>query len=423
MARAPADKASAQHDRTAARKAEGRNLVILCDGTGNELGGAFSDEISNIRISNVLKLYRIAEKGKRQLVYYSPGVGTIGRVDWLYRWKQKALAVIGLAMGYGLDANVLGAYRFLVENWQEGDRIYIFGFSRGAWTARVLAGFVHLVGLVRPSQLNMCDNALATYKRAAKEDKLPIAWHFAKVIGARFPPIHFIGVWDTVASVMVPRARAWLPSFETLPYTRTNPSVRIFRHALALDERRRMFRVAPWAQPQLHIPNRFEPSAKQDQDIEQRWFPGVHSDVGGGYREDESGLSKRPLIWIAEEAAKAGLRITRSNLLKYAKGEGLADDDHHYTAPDAAAPMHNSLGWGWKPLEILPKRVKYRQWKRPSLFGFYLPWGEPRPVDLAHILDESVHERRRMDSKYRPPNAPVTDAALPTTPTPDSESL
>lgn len=404
MARAPADKAAAQQDKAPVRKPEGRNLVILCDGTGNELGGALSDEISDIRISNVLKLYRIAEKGKRQLVYYSPGVGTIGRVDWLYRWRQKALAVLGLATGYGLDANVLGAYRFLVENWQEGDRIYIFGFSRGAWTARVLAGLLHLVGLVRPSQINMCDNALATYKRAAKEDKLPIAWHFAKVIGARFPTIHFIGVWDTVASVMVPRTRGWLPTLEMLPYTRTNPSVRIFRQALALDERRRMFRVAPWMQPQPYIPNRFEPSAKQDQDIEQRWFPGVHSDVGGGYREDESALSKGPLIWMTEEAAKAGLRITRSNFLKYAKGEGLADDEHRYAAPDAAAPMHNSLGWGWKPLEILPKAVRYREWRRRSFLGRYLPLAEPRPVAAEHVVDESVIERRTKNLDYRPVN-------------------
>jgi uncharacterized protein (DUF2235 family) len=232
----------------AAPRPQGRNLVFLCDGTGNELGGALSDEVSDIRISNVLKLYRIAEKGKRQLVYYTPGVGTVGRVDWLYRWKQKFLGVLGLATGYGLDDNVLGAYRFLVENWEEGDRIYLFGFSRGAWTARVLAGLLHLIGLVRPSQLNMCDNALATYKRAAAENRMPIAWHFARVIGSRFPTIHFVGVWDTVASVLVPRAdRMWIPSLETLPYTRTNPSVRKFRHALALDERRRMFRVAEWA--------------------------------------------------------------------------------------------------------------------------------------------------------------------------------
>src|SRR3546814_5858313 len=119
-------------------------------------------------------------------LYYTPGVGTVGRVDFLYRTKQKFLGVLGLAMGYGLDDNVLGAYRFLVENWEEGDRIYLFGFSRGAWTARVLAGLIHLIGLVRPSQLHMCDNALATYKRAARDNKMPIAWHFSRVIGARF---------------------------------------------------------------------------------------------------------------------------------------------------------------------------------------------------------------------------------------------
>ena len=260
--------------KTATRKTAGRNLVVLLDGTGNELGGALSDQVSDIRISNVLKLYRIAQKGERQLVYYAPGVGTIGRVDWLYRWKQKFLAVVGLATGYGLDANVLGAYRFLAENWRENDRIFIFGFSRGAWTARVLAGMLHLIGLVRPSQLNMCDNALATYKRAATEKKLPIAWHFSRVMGSRFPTVHFLGVWDTVASVLVPRSdRAWIPSLETLPCTNANPSVNVFRHALAIDERRRMFRVAAWSQPQPHVPNRFEPDRGNSRTSSSAGFP------------------------------------------------------------------------------------------------------------------------------------------------------
>lgn len=395
-----ADEASA-----ASRRPQGRNLVILCDGTGNELGGALSAEVSDIRISNVLKLYRIAEKGKRQLVYYTPGVGTIGRVDWLYRWKQRFLGVLGLATGYGLDDNVLGAYRFLVENWEEGDRIYLFGFSRGAWTARVLAGLLHLIGLIRPSQLNMCDNALATYKRAAAEDRLPIAWHFARVIGARFPTIHFVGVWDTVASVLVPRPdRMWIPSLETLPYTRTNPSVRVFRHALALDERRRMFRVADWAQPQVHVPNRFRPAEKEDQDIEQRWFAGVHSDVGGGYRENESALSKIPLIWMIGEAKKAGLRVTEANLRKFAHGERGNEEEHRYSVPDPGGAMHRSLTWGWKPLEIIPKRIKYREWRRRSLFGFYLPLAEPRQVGSGHVIDESVRQRVRLDPSYKPAN-------------------
>jgi len=387
------------------RASRGRNLVILCDGTGNELGGALSDKVSDIRISNVLKLYRIAEKGKRQLVYYSPGVGTIGRVDWLFRWKQKVLGVLGLITGYGLDDNVLGAYRFLAENWEDGDQIYLFGFSRGAWTARVLAGLVQLIGLVRPPQLNMCDNALATYKRAAKDNKLPIAWHFARVIGSRFPTIHFMGLWDTVASVIVPRSdRMWIPSLETLPYTERNPSVRIFRHALALDERRRMFRVAKWAQPQNYVPNRFRPEEKVDQDIEQRWFPGVHSDIGGGYREDESGLSKIPLIWMVEEAKKAGLRITDGNIRKFAYGVRDSNEEHGYSQPDPAAKMHQSLTLGWKPLEILPKLTKYREWTRASFLGFYLPLAEPRPVNLQHIVDQSVRDRMASDTTYRPPN-------------------
>ena len=228
-----------------------RNLVILLDGTGNELGR---------NLSNVLKLYRIAEKGERQLCFYNPGVGTISRINPWRRFQQKVNGILGLATGYGLDETVLSAYRFLVENWREGDRVFLFGFSRGAWSARVLAGLLHLIGLVRPEQLNMCDSALGTYKQAANEDDLPLAWHFSRVIGARYPAIRFLGVWDTVGSVLVPRPdRFSVPSLETLPYTETNPSVEIFRHAMALDERRRMFRLARWNEPQSFLRNRFKP--------------------------------------------------------------------------------------------------------------------------------------------------------------------
>lgn len=392
------------------RQSEGRNIVILCDGTGNELGGAITAGISHIRISNVLKLYRIAEKGKKQLVYYSQGIGTIGRPDWLHRSKQKLLGVVGLATGYGLDDNVLGAYRFLVENWEEGDRIFLFGFSRGAWTARVLAGMLHLVGLLRPSQANLCDNALATYKRAAADNALPIAWHFARVIGSRFPTIHFMGCWDTVASVLVPRSdRMWVPSLETLPYTKKNPSVATFRHALALDECRRMFRVAEWAEPQDYIANRFRPNLVAPQDIEQRWFPGVHSDVGGGYPETESALSKIPLIWMIDEAVKAGLNITPANLTHLALGvpkpgapKSGPGAQHHYAEPSALAPKHNSLGPGWMPLEIVPKRKRYIETRRWSLLGFYIPWAEPRRIRPEHVVDDAVYCRSKRDKSYKP---------------------
>lgn len=409
MARTPTA-AAAPSAPTREPSKKGRNIVILCDGTGNELGGALTQKSADIRISNVLKLYRIARKGKKQLVYYSQGIGTIGRPNWLTRSRQKTVSVVGLATGYGLDENVLGAYSFLVENWEEGDQIYLFGFSRGAWTVRVLAGLLHLVGLVRPSQRNLCDNALATYKRAAKEDALPIAWQFSRVVGARFPTIHFMGCWDTVASVLVPRSdRMWIPSLETLSYTKVNPSVHIFRHAMALDERRRMFRVAEWKQPQKFVPNRFDATSAVPQEIEQRWFPGVHSDVGGGYPESESALSKIPLIWMVEEAQKAGLEITPSNLQRFAYGvpkPGAPTTGpgalHHYVKPSALGEIHNSLGAGWMPLEILPKRTTYIETRRWKLFGLYIPLAESRKIDAAHVIDDSVYCRKKRNAAYRP---------------------
>jgi uncharacterized protein (DUF2235 family) len=99
-----------------------------------------------------LKLFRIVRKNDEQIVFYDPGVGTISSSDPWSRLKSNALGVLGLATGYGLDENVLDAYRFLVETYAEGDRIYLFGFSRGAYTIRMLAGFLRLVGLVAPSQ-------------------------------------------------------------------------------------------------------------------------------------------------------------------------------------------------------------------------------------------------------------------------------
>lgn len=373
-----------------------RNLVIMLDGTGNELGR---------NLSNVLKLYRIAEKNAVQLCYYNPGVGTISRASAWSRFAQKSRAILGLMTGYGLDENVLGAYKFLVENWREGDRVYMFGFSRGAWTVRVLAGFIHLVGLLKPEQVNMCDSALGAYKRAASENDLPLAWHFRRVIGARQMPIHFVGVWDSVASVIVPRAdRFWVPSLETLPYTETNPSVGIFRHALALDERRRMFRVAKWNEQQIYKPNPFNAASHKPQDISQVWFAGVHSDIGGGYPEEESALSKIPLVWMVEEAKAAGLHVNTSMFNHLAKGKPRKGSSHVYVAPDPAGKMHISLSGGWWPLEFIPKSVKYRQWQRRSLLGRYIPRGEPRAVPPSHSIHPSVAERKAADPQYRPPN-------------------
>ena len=375
-----------------------KNIVICCDGTGNEVSGD---------LSNVLKLFRIAIKSDKQRVFYDPGVGTIGIDQPWARLRAKAKAVFGLATGAGLDANIVDAYRFLVETWEQDDRIYLFGFSRGAYTVRALAGFIHMVGLLRADQLNLCDYALTAYKRANEIANFHVAWDFGRVVGSRRATIHFIGAWDTVASMIVPRPdRFYIPSLRTLPYTRANPSVRAFRHARAIDERRRMFRLNTWAKDTQFVIDPFSnPPKMVAQDVDELWFAGVHADIGGGYPEAESGLSKFPLIWIVEGAEAHGLLIDRVMFSRLAKGQARAGANYAYVPPDAAGPLHRSLKGAWWLLEWLPKSGRWREWpKRRILFGHYLPRGEPRYLGPSRALHSSVQARIAQVPNYRPVN-------------------
>ncbi len=199
-----------------------KNIVICCDGTGNEISE---------NISNVLKLYRCLRKTARttphQMVFYDPGVGTLARLNPWLKLTQDFEAILGLATGYGLDDKVLQSYLFLVHNYEEGDQIYLFGFSRGAYTVRVLAGLIHKVGLISPEQANVAGSGLTAYKqfstdvrhdasddareRSDADGPLPAtrddrAAQFARILSVRWPTVRFVGVWDTVASVIVPRA-------------------------------------------------------------------------------------------------------------------------------------------------------------------------------------------------------------------------
>lgn len=376
-----------------------KNIVVCCDGTGNEIG---------LNMSNVLKLYRILEKDDDQFVYYDPGVGTLGQRKTWGRISQAVKGVLGLATGYGLDDDVLGAYRFLSKNYSDGDRIFLFGFSRGAYSVRVLAGFIHLLGLLRPDQLNYVGYAFSAYKRAAMDgEDLSVAWHFKRVVGGRSVPIKFVGVWDTVASVIVPRSdRLYFPSLETLPYTLQNPSVEFFRQAIAIDEFRRMFRLFRWKDDQEFKPNPFS-SSITSQNCRQVWFAGCHSDVGGGYPENESGLSKYPLRWMIQQASTQGLNVNTSMCNHLVEGKARGGSEHRYAEPNAGAELHISASWAWCILEWLPKNEKWQEWPtRKSLLGYYLPQCEPRYIPEGATIHESVLQRKETVPSYRPQNFP-----------------
>lgn len=261
-----------------------------------------------------------------------------------------------------------------------------------------------MIGLLPPNQLNIANYALSAYKKVGEQHDFQLGWQFGHVTGARPITIDFIGVWDT--------------SLQMLPYTRTNSSVKAFRHAKAIDERRRMFRLNRWTEPQSFIANPFDKTAPAvDQDIKQVWFAGVHADIGGGYPEEGSGLSKFPLNWMIDEAVKYGLDINTRTRNHLALGQNDAGARETFVKPDAQAKLHFSLTAAWRPLEWIPKRVKYEEWKwRLKFDGFYIPDGEPRPFKLidpyTHTeieetvprVHQSVFDRMDMVPDYRPIN-------------------
>ncbi|MCK1419875.1 DUF2235 domain-containing protein [Bradyrhizobium sp. 180] len=425
-----------EHAASTDRKPEPKNLVICCDGTGNEISE---------NISNVLKLYRCLRKTDktqpRQMVFYDPGVGTVTEPTTWHRWKANINMVLGLATGYGLDHNVLSAYCFLVQHYAAGDKIYLFGFSRGAYTVRVLAGLIHKLGLVSPEQVNLAGSGLIAYKQYSgtgrgndvedlsdvtfddqgplPKDQFDLAAQFARITSTRWPTIHFIGVWDTVASVIVPRAdRLYWPSFEELAFTLRNPSVKIFRQAIAIDERRCMFRLKAYDAPQEFWSNRYVPDEKKvPQDILQVWFAGVHGDVGGGYPEAESGQSKYPLLWMIEEAAKAGLNFNPRTVNQLAFGIQRKNSPFSYVAPaftGKTGELHDSMTAAWRLLEYLPKRAKYKEWpERKVVLGFYIPDSEPRVIPEGAHVHESVVKRMAVGPDYRPVNLPKSYVTVP----------
>ena len=257
-----------------------KNIVICCDGTGNEYGR---------NNTNVVETYALVEKDRDQVAWYDPGVGTGG---WEYNEEKGGLRAMGdQVTGHGLQRNVEDAYRRLMQCYEGGDRVYLFGFSRGAFTVRSLAGMLHKCGLLGPGHGNLVEYASRIYNTEGNDS---IAAGFRSTFG-RDCPVEFIGVWDTVDSRVMNAGKRWHD--HTL-----NPDVRFAYHALAIDERRRDFALCPWD----------EAHAVEGQTIEQVWFAGAHSDVGGWY--DERGLSNVALHWMLGKASACGLRVDRARL-------------------------------------------------------------------------------------------------------------
>jgi uncharacterized protein (DUF2235 family) len=388
-----------------------KNIVLCCDGTGNQ----FIREAC----SNVLKLFVATEKNKdTQVTFYDPGLGTFSADGALWWLEKKISRFLGLAFGFGLAQNIADAYRFLMDHYVPGDRIYIFGFSRGAFTARVVASLVHKCGILHANNANLVSYAL----EAMRYEHDPLGYHgFQRAFGVS-ADIHFLGVWDTVKSV------GWIYSPANYPFTWRNPSVRAIRHAVAIDERRKFYRTNLFAEARDLQPDEHHQDIIPD--IRQVWFAGVHSDVGGSYVEDESGLSKIPLEWMFGEARSHGLLLDEERV-RVVLGETagidprLVDDTRtklairgQFVKPDAAALLHPSLSGWWWIAELLPRKVRKLQLNAdgtPQLDAagrrvwreqFEWSIAKRRTIPPGSLIHHSVRERMQDVSSYRPPNLP-----------------
>ncbi|KAG8944216.1 hypothetical protein FRC04_002083 [Tulasnella sp. 424] len=207
-----------------------KTLILCFDGTSN----SFTDENTN-----VVRLFSALEKNEMdsQRCYYQPGIGTYIAPNSAWSPTLQGLAkVLDAGLAWYLDAHIIGGYRFLMENFEAGDKICLFGFSRGAYTARCLAGMLHKVGLLPKSNEEQISFAYKKYKDTTPNGKL--AARCFKAAFSRDVCIEFMGVWDTVSSVGVLSRH--------LPFTASNTTVKTFRHALALDEHRAKFKPNPW---------------------------------------------------------------------------------------------------------------------------------------------------------------------------------
>lgn len=277
----------------------GKRIVICLDGTGNQIGAG--------NPTNVAKVFSMLDKDNpsRQLAYYDPGVGTLAPAAALGAVPRTLSLLYMRAVGTGLKTNVAEAYQYLMHHWRPGDEVSIFGFSRGAYTARALAGMLLRPGLMHPGSDNLLPYAVEKYaiNRDFHDDEYEQWARFANAFCWRTDneplfstikqnnpgqvwryavPIAYMGLWDTV------KAAGFL-RFGNLrwPYTISLPNVAHIRHAVSIDERRRPYRE--------YLVER-HPKGLQEQ-----WFAGVHSDVGGTFEPDHQ-LSTIALKWVVDGA-------------------------------------------------------------------------------------------------------------------------
>jgi len=456
----------------------GKNIVIFSDGTGQR-GGLLFDE----RRSNIYKLYRATRCGPdtsinpaEQLAFYDPGIGTLpAGIGFLEAIARKIYNLVSQATGLGLTKNIVDCYAAIIRMWQPGDRIFLYGFSRGAYTVRCVAAVLALCGVpTRMKDESQLRRDEGTARKIAREAVKKVYQHVSSprdtnylpqraALAARFRSEygsdskgksnaypHFIGVFDTVAAIanygslalvaglgvlliaalsgilwfffghfwfwvsclvlasLVIAVVAYLVThtkvafgleeyswWQTLHFTEArmkfydeqlNPNVGWGRHALAIDEHRADFDRVPWGDPKA-----VRDTAPEEPDwLQQFWFAGDHSDVGGSYIENESRLSDISLKWMVQEAQKIpdGLIADKTVLQLYPSSDGMQHDETKSSVFRFAAKINRKIAHD----AILHESV-YERLRLPAVLEYNL---------MLPYRPESLRGHDRAKQYYQP---------------------
>lgn len=348
-----------------------KRLVVCCDGTWNRPDHIDQGVAAPTNVAKTaLALADRDDADNPQLLHYQGGVGT-------RRWER----LLGGGLGVGLSRNVQECYGFLVDNYEPGDELYFFGFSRGAFTARSTVGLVRNSGILRREHRGRIEQAYSLYRNPNKDSQPSgiAAELFRRSYSHSEIYVQFVGVWDTVGALGIPIdgfRPPVLSNLWTFHDTTLSRYVRHAYHAVAIDERRKPFRPTLWIQ-------------KDDatgQTLEQVWFAGVHCDVGGGYRDPE--LSELPLLWMVAKARACGLAFKPDHLVRKQTGfdvearrAGIA------VAPDPRGELHDSRTRFYLLLPAYDRRLA----------------GEDGAAVDGGAVGSSARTRHDEDDRYRPP--------------------
>jgi uncharacterized protein (DUF2235 family) len=360
-----------------------KRIALFLDGTWNTV----NDNTNVWRLKSLCASK--STDGLMQAVYYSTGVGT-----------QFGEKIRGGMFGYGLNDEIIAAYEWLIDQYNIGDELFIFGFSRGAYTARSLSGLISKCGLLAAGAALSVNQLYARYRRGSAARTIRQLIVARNNGSADFSleeqwmlkysqdiDVEFIGVWDTVGALGLPFGN--IPLFGRSDMQFLNTGLRVTNkfafHALALDEHRKAFAPTLWTVDRDTTPRDDDPAPRPLSEVEQRWFVGAHANVGGGYQSDL--LAQLPLKWMMEKAIAHGLSFRRDIDL----------DGNPETSPVCDSYAEFMDGWYKKATFNQPYYREIGQDSVPSS-------QDTLRVTINETIDASVFDRWRADANYRPSN-------------------